>query len=73
MLVYKKGTCAVKPTLLCFYVTFIQTIINGLTIVTFNCHSFETFVHGILLFCEHYDVIIMQEVRLSSEDVILLQ
>ena len=42
-------------------------------IVTFNCHGFKSSVHDIILLCEQFDVIILQELWLSSEDVSLLR
>ena len=41
-------------------------------IVTFNCHGFKS-VYDILLLCEQFDVIILQELWLSSEDISLLR
>ena len=43
--------------------------LNGLKIVTFNCHGFKSSVYDILLLCEQFDVIILQELWLSSEDI----
>ena len=42
-------------------------------IVMFNCLGFNTYVYNILLLCEQYDVIFLQELWLPSEDIILLQ
>ena len=42
-------------------------------IVTFNCHGFKSSVQDIILLCEQFDVIILQELWLSSEDVSLLR
>ena len=42
-------------------------------IVTFNCHGFKSSVYDILLLCEQFDVIILQELWLSNEDISLLR
>ena len=47
--------------------------LNGLKIVTFNCHGFKSSVYDILLLCEQFDVILLQELWLSCEDISLLR
>ena len=42
-------------------------------IVTFNCHGLKSSVYDILLLCEQFDVIILQELWLSKEDISLLR
>jgi len=39
----------------------------------FNCHGFKSSVYDILLLCEQFDVIILQELWLSNEDISLLR
>ena len=41
--------------------------------MTFNCHSFKSSVYDILLLCEQFDFIILQELWLSNEDISLLR
>ena len=41
--------------------------------VTFNCHGFKSSVYDILLLCEQFGVIIVQELWLSSDDISLLR
>ena len=46
---------------------------NRLKIITFNCHDLKTSVYDILLLCEQYDIIFLQELWLSSKDITLLR
>ena len=41
--------------------------------LTFNCHGFKSSVYDILLLCKQFDVMILQEPWLSSEDTPLLR
>ncbi len=41
--------------------------------MTFNCHGFNSSVYDISKLCDHYDIILLQELWLPSNDMTLLK